>query len=342
MPIQTMTKHETVVLAGDIGGTKTRLAVFSSERGLKTPLMTATFPSQHYAGLEDIVQKFLSQVPIKVNCASFGVAGPVVNGQATITNLPWVMDEKRLAEVLKIPQVYLMNDTLASAQALPVLTSQEIFTLNQGCAAPGGVMAVIAVGTGLGETYLVHNGTRYQAYPSEGGHADFAPTTAEETRLLQHLLDRFEHVSTERVCSGIGIENIYNFLKETGPDTEPMWLTRQIEAGHDPVPVIVSAGLDNKRPCGLCQSTLNRFISILGAETGNLALKTMAIAGVYLGGGIPPRIVSALQNGLFMKAFRHKGRLSTLMETFPVHVILNSEAALLGAALRGLDFQFDG
>ena len=334
--IPRMTKQTTAVLAGDIGGTKTNLAVFSSGSGLGTPLAEATFSSRDYSSLEVLVREFLFRVRIKVDRASFGVAGPVVNGQARITNLPWVLNENQLADMLGLSSVHLMNDLLALAHAVPLLEPKDIFTLNKGRAVPGGAIAVVAPGTGLGQAYLMWDGTRYLAHPSEGGHADFAPANEMEARLLLHLLNRFKHVSTERVCSGIGLINIYAFLKENSHDEEPKWLAGQLKAACDPVPVIVNAALDEDRPCRLCQATLNTFVSILGAEAGNLALRMMASGGIYLGGGIPPRIIPALQRWPFMAAFRRKGRMSELMEDIPVHVILNPKAALMGAACYGL------
>jgi len=331
-----MTKQTTAVLTGDIGGTKTNLAVFSSESGLSSPLVEASFSSRDYSSLEVMVREFLSQIKIKVDRASFGVAGPVANGQARITNLPWIMDEKHLADALGLSHVHLMNDLLAFACAVPLLEPEDLLTLNKGRSVPGGAIAVIAPGTGLGQAYLTWDDTRYRAHPSEGGHADFAPTNALETRLLLHLLDRFKHVSMEQVCSGIGLTNIYKFLKEHGHGEEPIWLAEQLSKARDFVPVIVNAALDMGRPCRLCQATLNTFVSILGAEAGNLALKMMASGGIYLGGGIPPRILPVLQRGPFMEAFRHKGRMSGLMDEIPVHVILNPKVALMGAACYGL------
>jgi glucokinase len=331
-----MTKQTTVILTGDIGGTKTSLAVFSSEPSLGSPLAEATFYSRDYSSLEVIVREFLSRVKLKVDCASFGVAGPVVNGQARITNLPWVMDEKQLADALGFSRVHLMNDLLAFARAVPLLKPEDLLTLNKGLSVPGGAIAVIAPGTGLGQGYLTWDGNRYRAHPSEGGHADFAPSNALEVRLLMYLQDRFQHVSTERVCSGIGLTNIYEFLKENENDKEPDWLTEQLTAVRDPVPVIVNSALDDNRPCSLCQATLSMFVTILGAEAGNLALRMMASGGVYLGGGIPPRIIPVLRKRPFMEAFRNKGRMSGLMDEFPVHVILNPKVALMGAAYYGL------
>ncbi len=327
-----MTKKATTVLAGDIGGTKTRLAVFSTLSGYRAPIAEASFPSIDFPGLENIVREFIIGAGIKADRAVFGVAGPVADGRARITNLPWRMDENHLADVLGLSSVILVNDLEALALAVPILKLEDIITLNKGCTAPGGAIAIVAPGTGLGQAYLTWDGTRYRAHPSEGGHSDFAPTSALETRLLLYLLDRFGHISIERVCSGIGIANIYRFLKEHERFHEPYWLAEQLSLVPDPVPVIVNAAFDKNRQCRLCRTTLNMFVSILGAEAGNLALKIMASGGVYLGGGIPPRILAVLQKGLFMKAFRQKGRMSGLMNEFPVHVIMNSRAALMGAA----------
>jgi glucokinase len=329
-------RKATAVLAGDIGGTKTNLAVFTSEAGLRAPLAEATFPSGDYPSLEVLVREFLFRVEAKVDRASFGVAGPVVNGQAKITNLPWVMDEANLAKALGLSSVHLLNDLLALAHAVPFLSEHDLYVLNKGHAVSGGAIAVVAPGTGLGEAYLTWDGTKYRAYASEGGHADFAPTNAIETGLLQYLLNRFEHVSYERVCSGIGLLNIYAYLKDSGYAEEPDWLAERLVTAHDRVPVIIKAALDEERPCKLCQAALNLFTSILGAEVGNMALKVMASGGVYLGGGIPPRILLALQSGPFMEALRSKGRMSKLMEEIPVRVILNPKVALLGAACHGM------
>jgi glucokinase len=325
-----------MLLAGDIGGTKTNLAIFSSEAGLRAPLAEATFPSADYASLEALAGEFLSQVNLEVKQASFGVAGPVVGGRATITNLPWVMDETQLSEALNLSSVHLLNDLVAIAYAVPSLEPDDLYTLNEGKPAYGGTIAVVAPGTGLGEAYLTWDGTRYRAYASEGGHTDFAPTTPLEIELLRFLKDRLGHVSYERVCSGRGIPNIYTYLKESGYAEEPAWLAEQLAKAHDPTPVIAKAALDGERPCELCIATLDAFVSILGTEAGNMALKVLATGGVYLGGGIPPRILTALEKGGFMEAFQRKGRLSDLLARIPVHVILNPKVALLGAACHGL------
>ena len=325
-----------MLLAGDIGGTKTALAVFSPEAGPRAPLAEVTFPSGRYPSLEALAREFLAQVNLTVERASFGVPGPVVAGRATITNLPWVVDEKHIQEALGLSSVRLLNDLETIASAVPVLSPADLHTLNAGQPVPGGAIAIIAPGTGLGEAYLIWNGSRYQAHASEGGHSDFAPTNPLEIGLLRYLLDDFEHVSYERVCSGRGLPNITAYLKDSGAADEPEWLAEQLAAADDPTPVIVNNALDPERGCELCVATLKAFVSILGAEAGNLALKVLATGGVYLGGGIPPRILPALKDGRFMEAFRCKGRMSDLLARVPVHVILNPRVALLGAACHGL------
>jgi len=326
-----------MLLAGDIGGTKTTLAVFSPEVGPRAPLSEATFPSTRYPSLEAVVSEFLSQVDLNVEQATFGVAGPVVAGKAEITNLPWVIDERQLAEALRVSSVRLLNDLTATAHAVPFLEPADLHTLNVGQRAPGGAIAVIAPATGLGEAFLTWDGSRYRPHVSEGGHADFPPTNPFEVELLRYLQDRFEHVSYERVCSGRGLPNIYAYLRDSGYADEPAWLTEQLADADDPTPVIVNAALEVEEPCELCVATLNAFVSILGGEAGNLALKVLAGGGVYLGGGIPRRILPALKDERFMQAFRRKGRMSDLLASVPVHVIPNRKVALLGAACHGLE-----
>jgi glucokinase len=334
-----MSKKSLTVLAGDIGGTKTNLAIFSSKTGLEAPLAEKTFPSGDYPNLESIVREFLSSEGngINIDQASFGVAGPVMDGRTKITNLPWVIDEKALARTFGFSSVRLFNDVMACACAVPSLSTNDLYTLNKGIPEPEGSMAIVAPGTGLGEAYLTWNKTYYQAYPSEGGHTDFAPTNALEAGLLHYLRKCLDHVSCERVCSGSGLTNIYHYLKYSRYAEEPDWLSEELSAVDDIVPVLIKAALDADRSCKLCQTTLNLFISILGAETGNMALKVMASGGVYLGGGIPSRIIAALQKGPFMESFQRKGRMSGLMKRIPVHVIMNTRVALLGAARHAMD-----
>jgi len=324
------------LLAGDIGATKANLAIFSPEAGPRSPLAEATFPSLDYPSLEALAQEFLGQVRLPVSRACFGVAGPVLAGQAKITNLPWTIDERGLEEALNLPFVRLMNDLEAIACAIPFLEPADLHTLNPGQPEPGGAIAVIAPGTGLGEAFLTWDGSRYQAHPSEGGHTDFAPNSPLEAELWRCLQRRLKHVSNERVCSGLGLPNIYAYLRDSGYGEEPAWLAEELATAEDPTPLIVQAALDEERPCELCRATLSTFTAILGAEAGNLALKVLATGGVYLAGGIPPRILPALKGERFLRAFCHKGRMSELAARMPVHVVLNPKVALIGAACRGL------
>src|SRR5947209_13351339 len=327
-----------MLLAGDIGGTKTKLAIYADETG-RRPLVEATFPSGQYSGLEAIARKLLAQVnlPEPVKHATFGVAGPVVNHKATITNLPWVMDERQLAEALHVPSVVILNDLEAIAYAIPFLEAADLCTLNAGQAVREGAIAAIAPGTGLGEAFLTWDGSRYLAHTSEGGHADFAPTNDLEIDLLRYLFTHLKHVSFERVCSGSGIPNIYKFLKESSRVKESPEIAGQLAAASDHTPIIFDAALKENAPDELCFETINTFVSILSAEAGNLALKVLATGGVYLGGGIPPRILPLLEGERFMQAFRNKGRFSGLLGRMPVHVILNPKIALLGAACHGFE-----
>jgi glucokinase len=324
-----------MILAGDIGGTKTALALFTPEAGPRRPLAQANFPSGDYAALEDIVRAFLSGRNERVARASFGVAGPVVEGRVQVTNLPWVVDTQTLSHALGGVPVRLLNDLEAIAYAISSLEPSDLETLNEGQPESHGPLAVIAPGTGLGEAFLLWDGTRYRPHASEGGHADFAPTTQTEVELLSYLLPHFDHVSYERVCSGMGLPNVYAYLKDSGRLAEPDWLREQLASEHDPTPIIVQAALESRSE--LCVETLELFISILGSEAGNLALKVLATGGVYLAGGIPPRILSRLKKPAFMQSFTRKGRFSYLLARIPVHVILNLEVALLGVACHGLE-----
>lgn len=325
-----------MLLAGDIGGTKTELAVFSPERGLRAPLAQQQFDSANYPGLPEMVREFLAQVRLPVERACFDVAGPVMGGAARLTNLPWVLEEEGLKEALGLKSVRLINDLVAIASAVVHLEPSDLHTLSAGVPEPGGSIGVIAPGTGLGEAFLTWDGSRYRAYPSEGGHASFAPSNLTQIEILRYLLDRFEHVSFERVCSGIGLPNLYDALKAMGHGEEPPELAARIAQAADRTPVIVQAALDPAGPSPLCSAALETFVAILGSEAGNLALKVLATGGVYLGGGIPRRILPALEQGPFMAAFRGKGRMRQLLERIPVHVIV-SRAALIGAASVGLE-----
>ncbi|NLG49249.1 MAG: glucokinase [Chloroflexi bacterium] len=326
-----------MLLAGDVGGTKTDVAIYAFERGPRQPLVEATFASAEYPSLETMVLHFLEQTGLQIDQAIFGVAGAVVNGQAQGTNLPWLMQESQLQQVLGLQAVRLINDLEAIASAVPYLKDEDRHTINTGVPVPHGTIAIIAPGTGLGEAFLGWDGTHYRAYPSEGGHADFAPSRPVEIGLLKYLMDQFGHVSVERVCSGKGIPNIYAYLRESGRLDEPDWLRDQLAAADDPTPIIVNTALTRPAESALCVATLDTFVSILGAEAGNLALKVLATGGVYLGGGIPLRILHSFEQPRFLDAFRSKGRLEHLMRDMPIHIITNPKVGLMGAAYRGMD-----
>jgi glucokinase len=325
-----------LLLAGDIGGTKTALAVFSAERGPRAPLLQAEFPSAKYPSLEVMVREFLARADLLVERACFAVAGPVIAGSSKVTNLPWLLAESELRGALRVRSVHLLNDLEAIAGALVVLGPADLHPLSGGEPVAGGAVAVIAPGTGLGQAFLIWDGSHYRAFSSEGGHADFAPTTELEAGLLIHLLRRFGHVSVERVCSGPGLLNIYEYLRDSGQAPESAELARGLASGGEAPRLISEAALRRPDPDPLCRAALDVFVSILGAEAGNLALKVLATGGVYLAGGIPPRILPALGDGRFMRAFLAKGRMGEMLARVPVHVVA-LRAALLGAALRGLE-----
>jgi glucokinase len=327
-----------MLLAGDIGGTKTVLAVFSPQAGAHAPLAEATFPSSRYGRLEAIVREFLADVSFPIERACFGVAGPVVAGTAQVTNLPWHISETSLKETFGWSAARLLNDLESIAYAIPILEDEDLHRLNAGAPVPQGNIAVIAPGTGLGEAFMTWEGSRYRAHASEGGHASFAPSSELEDGLLNYMRVQLGHghVSYERVCSGLGIPNIYEYLKHIGYAEEPAWLAEALASAADPTPVIMNSAQGKSQTCALTSATLATFISILGSEAGNLALKVLSTGGIYLGGGIPPRIREPLNDPAFLEAFRRKGRFRELLAQMPVHVILNPKAALLGAASYGL------
>lgn len=326
------------LIAGDIGGTKTTLALFRSEGSLKEPVAEATYASGAYSTLEDVIHTFFNEYGIKKTAyAVFGLAGPVVEGKAAITNLPWVIEESRLASMLEFTYVHLLNDLEAMGYGIPLLDESDLSMLNEGTPAQTGPKAVIAPGTGLGETYLTWDGSHYVPHASEGGHTEFGPSDEKEIELLKYLLNRFDHVSYELVCSGSGIPNLYAFLKDKKYYPEPEWFSDKLSEGKDPTALIINNALDANASCDICKGTLKMFVSILGAEAGNLALKILATGGVYIGGGIPPRILHTLKKGRFMKSFLRKGRLSKVLHPMPVYVILNPRAGLIGAAAAGFE-----
>jgi glucokinase len=318
-----------VLLAGDIGATKTALALFDEGGPDLAPARSATLPSRAWGGLEAAVRAFLAAgPPVRVSAACFGVPGPVVDGRAEPVNLPWRVDEESLAAAIPAPRVRLLNDLVATAHGVLALGPEALLTLQPG-RPRAGHRAVIAAGTGLGEAIVVRDGERWLVVASEGGHADFAPRTELELELLRAFAKQFGHVSWERVLSGPGLVETYRFLRARSARPEPDWLRDRL-AGDDPAAVIAGAGLEASDP--VCVQALDLFVSVYGAEAGNLALKALALGGVYVAGGIAPKIRARLVRGDFLAAFTDKGRLSDLMASIPVHVVLEPAAALLGAA----------
>jgi glucokinase len=318
-----------MILAGDIGGTHARLAFFDVNNGAFRLVSASVFPSREYAGLDEIVTKFVDTSALRADAACFGIAGPVRNGRVETSNLPWTIDAKRLADELKINRALLINDLEANAWGISALAAQDVLSLNHVKGHPVGNQAVIAAGTGLGEAGMYWDGTRHHIFACEGGHSDFAPRNALEIELLQYLSARYGHVSYERIVSGPGLVNVFQFLRDTRRGEEPSWLAEEMKTS-DPAAAISRAALDGK--CPLCEQALDIFISIYGAEAGNLALKLLSTGGVYLGGGIAPKLVSKLAGPLFMQAFVGKGRMQPLLEAMPVRVITNEQTALMGAA----------
>src|SRR5512146_2236868 len=345
-----------MILAGDIGGTKTHLALFEWTTERVEPVRLETFHIAVYTSLDDMLSEFLvppkpptpieeldrvpdeneappaeqkPEEPMKIEAASFGVAGPVIQNRCHTTNLPWVVDGPALAKKFDIPFVRLLNDLEAMAHGILLLRPDELVTLNAGTPPPQKqAIALIAAGTGLGECILFWDGLKYRPMPSEGGHADFAPNSDNEIELLRHVRSQYLHVSYERVLSGPGLYAIYEYLRDTKKN-EPTWLSEKIKAG-DPAAEIAEAGL--KRQAEIATQTLDLFAYIYDAESGTLALKAMAINGIYLGGGIAPKLLSKLKDGTFMKAFTNKGRYKRLMSNIPVHVVMNERTGLIGAA----------
>jgi glucokinase len=325
-----------MLIAGDIGGTKTDLAIYSRESGPHTPLAQTEVHSADYPSLQAIVTEFLSQAKMSVDVASFDVAGPVIDGHVKTTNLPWVMDENSLAKDLNLKAVHLMNDLEAVARAVPVLRPLDLVTLNEGEPVLKGPIAIVAPGTGLGESFLTWDGSQYLAHGSEGGHSDFAPTDMRQIHLLEYLLQRFDHVAVERVCSGIGIPNIYEYLRNEEKIPERPEVAQLIVSAKDHTKIIVDAAVDPHNPSQLCRATIDLLVSILASEVGNLALKVFATGGIYLAGGIALHLLGVLQEPRFMQAFTKKGRFKDLMARIPIHVI-TARAALVGAATFGLE-----
>ena len=321
-----------LILAGDIGGTKTTLALYDADE-IRSPRAVRTYDSRSIGRFDDVVEGFLADAPAPV-VATFAVAGPVLDHAAQITNLSWSLSEPDLAKRFSFDRVELLNDVEALAWATGALRPDERATLQDGHADPRGPIAILALGTGLGMGYLTGGANVPQAHPSEGGHTDFAPTTPLQSRLLTSLWREFDHVSVERVGSGLGLPRIHHFLvAQEGWEEDPV-VADAILAAADPTPVIVLAASSGKSAA--CREAVALLCDVVAAEAGNLALKLLATGGVFLGGGMTPRVLSFLRAPRFREAFRAKGRFSQVLERIPVHVILPPEAVLWGAALRGM------
>jgi len=318
-------------LAGDIGGTKTNLAIYAYDDGEHLVSKKAgSFPSKDHAALGDIVRKFLGAEIKSIRYACFGVAGPVKNGVVQVTNLPWTVDAAALQNELDFQRVSLLNDLEANAYGINTLLPHELLSINpKADPRQVGNRALIAAGTGLGEAGMLWDGVTHRPFASEGGHASFAPNDAIGDELLSFLRRELGHVSWERVLSGMGMRNLYRFFRQRSGKPEPDWLAEQLKTG-DLGAVVSQAGMAGKD--AVCTDTVDCFIRNYGAEAGNLALKMLALGGVYVGGGIAPKMLAKMQSSVFLDAFSHKGRLSPVLESMPVYVILNDKTALQGAA----------
>jgi glucokinase len=321
-----------MILAGDVGGTKVHLALFGFEQGRLTHIRDEKYPAKEHSGLEEVVRKFLDESSAvgDVTAACFGVPGPVRGGRLKLTNLPWVLDSAELSRNLGIAHLFLINDLEANGYGIPELSTEQIFVLSDGDSAAMGNRGLVSAGTGLGECVLAWNGKSHMPMASEGGHTDFAARSDQEIELLRYLRAQLKgRVSVERVVSGIGLKNIYSFLRDVKRLEEPAWLKERMETedANAVIGELAEAGSNE-----LCVQTLEMFVSAYGAEAGDLALKVLAIGGMYIGGGIAPKILKTMKDGLFMKSFTDKGRLSDLLVHTPVRIILESRAALIGAA----------
>ena len=322
-----------MILAGDVGGTKCNLALFSEKNGKLTSVFKQRFASKDFAQFDLIVREFSLQAAPhlkkeKVRAAGFGVAGPVINNRVRATNLPWTVEASTLASELKLRDVVLMNDLGATGHSIEHLAPEEYCVLNPGEPEYGGTRALLAAGTGLGQSILVWNGARYRVVPSEGGHSDFAPHTEQQIELLRFMRRRYPQVSWELILSGRGFRTIHEFLN---PNVKHHSFE---DPGMDPAPEITKLGLSKE--CPVCADTLDLWTAIYGAEAGNLALKVLALGGVYVAGGIAVKIIEKIKDGTFFAAFRDKWKFEGLLSDIPVSVVLNESAPLLGAAYEAL------
>lgn len=322
-----------MILAGDVGGTKTNLGFFEVEgqgRALRVKQVVGqTYHSREHASLDELALAFVREHAVRPTIACFGIAGPVQHGRSHTTNLPWIVDGAQLAGELSVGTALVINDLEANAYGVAELGPADFAVLNAGAADAEGNAAVIAAGTGLGEAGMYWDGETHIPFACEGGHADFAPRNQLETDLLAFLLEEFGHASWERVLSGPGLHNVYRFLVRARPGEESPEVARQVTVG-DPAAAISLAAQGHR--CPTCVAAVDLFLSLYGAEAGNLALKIMAVGGLYVGGGIAPKMLAALEGSAFLRSFSAKGRMKSMLDDIPVRVILTDKAALLGAA----------
>ena len=322
-----------MILAGDVGGTKCNLALFSEKNGKLTPVYRQRFASKEFAQFDLIVKEFSRQAAPylasdRIRAAGFGVAGPVIKNRVRATNLPWTVDTESLIESIKVKQVVILNDLGATGHSIEHLPPEDFCVLNVGKIEHGGTKALIAAGTGLGQSILVWDGNRYQVVPSEGGHSDFAPHTELQIELLRFMRRRYPQVSWELILSGRGFRTLHEFL---APNVRHATFE---DPDADPAPEITRQGLD--KSCPVCVETLDLWTSIYGAEAGNLALKVLALGGVFVAGGIAVKILDKIKDGTFFKSFQDKWKFEGLLNNIPVSVVLNESAPLIGAAYEAL------
>jgi glucokinase len=319
-----------MILAGDIGATRVRLAAFQTEGNQLQQIFGKTYQSQERAGLRELLDDFVTSESILVHSACFGVAGPVRAGRSKISNLEWTIDARELAAQLKLPSVGLMNDLEAYAYGIDALESKDFVSLSEGAEDAEGNRVVISARTGLGIAGMYWDGFRHHPFPCEGGHADFAPTNHLELELSEYLRKKHQHVSCERILSGPGIKNIYDFLRDAKKADEPDWLRDQLSQAKDQPALISQLALQGR--AAICNQTLSTFVSVYGSMSGNCALNFMATGGVFIGGSIAAKIVPKMREPIFMNSFLDKGRMGSLLADMPVKIVLNDDAGIIGAA----------
>jgi glucokinase len=325
-----MEDNRAMILAGEIGATRTRLAAFQKDGSRLQMVVEKTYMSQEHSGLSEIITAFIMTEGIGVHQACFGVAGPVRRGRCQVLNLGWIIDARELAKQLKLDAVGMLNDLEAYAYGVDGLDSKDLVTLNEGSEDAEGNRAVISARTGLGVAGLYWDGFRHHPFACEGGHTDFGPRDVLETELLAYLQIKYGRISYERIVSGLGIKNIYDFLRDARKAEEPQWLKDQMAAAPDAPALISRLAAEGK--AAICDQTMKMFVSIYGAQTGNVALAFMATGGIFLGGSVAAKNLSLMKNPIFMQSYLDKGRMASLLKEMPITIVLNDDAGLIGAA----------